>query len=119
MALKRDYRLRQRADFSKIYQNGRKLEGQLFIIYHLKPVERQTGCRIGVTVTKKIGGAVVRNRIRRLIHEAVRGLIPLLQDPVDLVIVARRALLTSTLQDISSSLNRCFNQAKLLDRKRR
>ncbi len=53
-----------------------------------------TAPRFGITVTKKIGGAVTRNRIRRRLREALRGLVPLPARPgYDYVIVARREAL--------------------------
>jgi ribonuclease P protein component len=62
--------------------------------------------RFGFTITKKIGGAVERNRIRRRLKEAVRALQPgLVKAGHDYVVVARRAALTDRFEDLVSALH--------------
>lgn len=54
--------------------------------------ENGSGARIGLTVTKKLGGAVVRNRIRRRLRAAAREVFPVMATPgADYVLVARMA----------------------------
>jgi ribonuclease P protein component len=61
--------------------------------------------RFGFTITKKIGGAVERNRIRRRLKEAVRGLQADLAKPDhNYVVVARRSALTDRFQDLEAAL---------------
>lgn len=64
------------------------------------------GPRFGFTITKKIGGAVERNRIRRRLKEAVKGLRSELVKPGhDYVVVARRSVLTDRFQDLEAALS--------------
>lgn len=63
--------------------------------------------RIGLTVTKKHGNAVERNRIRRRLRAAVRDALPPIARPgFDYVIVARRAVLTAPFADILNDIER-------------
>jgi ribonuclease P protein component len=63
-------RLRRRADFLRVAKGGRWHTGAMTIQSTLSG--RQDGARIGFTLTRKVGNAVVRNRARRRLKEAVR-----------------------------------------------
>ena len=84
----KEMRLRQRVDYLAIQAGGRKLHGR----HVLAMVRKQPGVsphgRLGLTVTKKVGNAVVRNRIKRLLREWMRlnGWVPA---GWDLVLVAK------------------------------
>jgi ribonuclease P protein component len=60
--------------------------------------------RLGITTTKKIGTAVVRNRTRRLVREAFRRNRALFPEGVDLVVVAKRSAAESTARDVESAI---------------
>lgn len=80
--------LRDNRAFRQVYQAGRRAAGPLFVIYTFtQEVPRPP--RLGLSVNRKVGNAVVRNRVRRLIKESFR-----LTPPVsgrDYVVVARQA----------------------------
>jgi ribonuclease P protein component len=64
---------------------------------------RADGPRFGFTVTKKLGGAVTRNRMRRRLKEVIRGLAPgLARDDFDYVVVARQGALTQSFGDLAA-----------------
>jgi ribonuclease P protein component len=106
-------RLRQRADFLAV-ANGARINSSAFTLQSrrrddLGPV------RVGFTVTKKNGNAPERNRIRRRLREAVRGLEAMAMRPHhDYVLVGRRAALTcdfsTMLDDLRSALQRLDRQ---------
>ncbi|MCG3137682.1 MAG: Ribonuclease P protein component [Phycisphaerae bacterium] len=66
----RKFRLIRQTDFSRIYQQRCRQQGQLATIYIAANGLEQ--CRLGLSVGRRLGGAVVRNRHRRLIREAFR-----------------------------------------------
>ncbi|MCX7049811.1 MAG: ribonuclease P protein component [Candidatus Sumerlaeota bacterium] len=83
LAFRRSIRITQRAAYRKIYDVGRKARGRFFICFFAQrpqtaPPEqsesapRHCGIRLGITVTRKLGNAVTRNRIKRLVKEFVR-----------------------------------------------
>jgi ribonuclease P protein component len=64
-------RLRKREEFTRLSLNGKKLVATHFVIISCDPVFSWT--RLGITVSKKVGNAVIRNRIKRLIREFFRN----------------------------------------------
>ncbi len=66
----RGRRLRKRREFLRIYDTGTRLSGRLLVLFVCPG--GGTGPRLGITVTRKAGGAVVRNRLRRRVREAFR-----------------------------------------------
>lgn len=81
-------RLRQRADYVAVQANGKKVHGRHVLAIARKRNDSDLGGRLGLTVTKKVGNAVVRNRIKRLLREWMRlnGWVP---RGWDLVLVAK------------------------------
>jgi ribonuclease P protein component len=98
-ALPKEERLLKRADFLRVYEQGRRIEGRFMTVFIL-PVERPFH-RVGVTATKKaIGKAHDRNRAKRLLRETFRlSRIELaaVGTKYDWVLNARRSLLRSKL----------------------
>jgi ribonuclease P protein component len=65
-------RVRRRGEFREIYDAGRRNRGRLAVVFAAPGAG--DGPRLGITVTKKVGGAVVRNRLRRQVREIFRRL---------------------------------------------
>jgi ribonuclease P protein component len=86
----KEMRLRRRAQFVLVQQTGQKLHGRHIIaLARKRPSDGPLlAGRLGITVTKKVGNAVVRNRIRRLVREWMRlhGWVPA---GWDIVVVAK------------------------------
>jgi len=98
----RSCRLTARRQFLEVYKRGRKARRSSFTIFGLpNDVGR---FRIGLTVTRKIGGAVARNRIKRVLREVFRRHEMKLKPPMDLVVNAQRALLRMPARHIEREL---------------
>jgi ribonuclease P protein component len=104
-------RLRKRAEFLAV-RRGEKRRGRLFV---LEVLDRGDGDlpRVGFTVTKKIGNAVVRNRIRRRLREAVRThAAGDMQPGNDYVIVGREDVLAAPFAEIRNELSRRLKKTR-------
>lgn len=93
-------RLLKRAEFQRVYQNGRRrFTGNMTVFYLRRSdaagavIGKRDQPRIGFTVGKALGGAIERNRIRRRMREAVRTLWHQVEGPVDVVFNPRRSVL--------------------------
>jgi ribonuclease P protein component len=87
LGITKEMRLRQRADFVAVQSQGQKVHGRHVLAIARRQPKPGVG-RVGLTVTKKVGNSVVRNRIRRLLREWLRlhGWIP---RGWDMVLVAK------------------------------
>ena len=88
-------RLSRSSDFQRIYRQGSSTASRFLVLYSFKrPAETGAeGPRLGLSVSKKLGGAVVRNRVKRLLREAFQGCAGHLAEEYDLVVIARPHLL--------------------------
>lgn len=74
MALQRlrpDERLRRPQDYLRCYRKGRRRSGRLLLIYSFED-PASSSARFGLTASRKVGGAVVRNRLKRRVRELFR-----------------------------------------------
>ena len=98
-------RLRRRADF-KAVAGGKRVARQAFVLQALT-VSGNSGDRpprVGFTVTRKTGNAVVRNRIRRRLKAAIAAAVEGLESATDYVVIGRRAALTLQFQRLVTDL---------------
>lgn len=87
----RHARVRKRGEFRRIQSEGRKVHTKHFIvILHPSLNEEAAGTRLGITITKKVGNAVERNRTKRVVREVFRRNHELFPQGVDLVVIAKR-----------------------------
>ena len=104
-------RLRRPEDFRQVWSTGRSWAHSLFILWALP-----NGCnrvRVGITASRKIGNAVVRNRARRLLREAARHLYGHMLAGWDLVLVARASLVEVKEPQVESALRHALGLAGL------
>jgi ribonuclease P protein component len=84
-------RLRSQKDFISLYKNGSRFRGRYFnLVYRPNPLGFS---RLAVVVSKKVGPAVTRNRVKRRIRDLFRRNKGLLAEPMDLIVVTRKEIL--------------------------
>ena len=103
----RENRVRKRAEFLSIQESGVRVSGDC-LVFVLKRREPGEPLRLGITASRRIGGAVQRNRARRLIREAFRAVFSELPGALDLVIIVRRPLGERKLADVLGELRRAL-----------
>lgn len=99
--------VRKRADFELIYKTGFKRSGRLMTMFTR---ERETGpARLGIAATRKMGGAVERNRAKRLVRELFRQNKP--ATATDVVVVPRREILDASFDRIDAEFRSLLSRA--------
>ncbi len=122
--------LRKRADFLRLNRAPRVAVQGLVLQAAPTPVEvgegvgEETGkgeaMRLGLTVTKKIGNAVTRNRVRRRLREAARAVLPVAGRPgYDYVLIARAGALGRSFEDLKGDLERALERVHNPDPRRK
>ena len=105
--------LKRNNDFRRIYSKGRSFGSSVLVTYVLK--NRRGEVRIGITTSKKIGKAVLRNRSRRIIREAYRMIADAVRQGVDLVFVARGKTPFVSSNDILRAMKKELKEAGVLE----
>lgn len=90
--------VRKRAEFERIYQTGFKRHGRLMTLF---TKAREDGvARLGIAATRKMGGAVERNRAKRVVREVFRHHKP--AGAIDVVVIPRRELLDAPYERVEA-----------------
>jgi ribonuclease P protein component len=112
-------KLRVRAEFTQCYTKGRKYHSRYFLLFFLPDTAfcPARGPRLGIAASRKIGTAVRRNRIKRLMREAFRFEREQFPDNTDVVVVVKRGIdisqlkLADILKDIRGVMQRVRREA--------
>ena len=88
--MKKSFRVKKEKDFSAIFKKGKSFSNRKFVIYRLENNEQHF--RVGLSVSKKLGNAVMRNQIKRRIRHILIQHKSQLVEPVDFVVIARKGV---------------------------
>lgn len=104
-------KIKQNYEFRRLYGRGRSFVTPYFVLYALKT--KRNGIRLGITAGKKIGGAVQRNRAKRVITAAFSNCLPHLPCCYDFCIVARSRILNVKSTDVEVQLRLLLTEGGL------
>ena len=113
----RSARLLQHAAFDRVYREGRRIFARNLTAFVRCRGEDETlaGPRVGFTVSRALGGAVERNRMKRRLRAAVRRYLALLDGPVDVVINPKKTLLSAEFASLLLEIEQAFNRIRQND----
>lgn len=103
MKLKNTQPIKLNRDFRRLYAKGKSVAGG-FVVVYARRTSRNIN-RVGFTVSKSLGNAVVRNRTKRLMRESYRLMEDKLDTGYDMIIVARNRAAGKTYEQISKDLS--------------
>ncbi|GAB7232191.1 ribonuclease P protein component [Facklamia hominis] len=113
--MKKKYRVKSDKDYQKVFHQGQSIANRQLVIYqYSKP--NQEYFRVGLSVGKKIGNAVVRNQIKRYLRQAVFELREVIQPDLDFLLIARKDIVGRPYQEVKSSVIHVMNLAGIIDR---
>jgi ribonuclease P protein component len=113
--VQRNFRLTRSEDFKRVRRDGKSYAHPLVVLIALNSENNEhSRVRVGVAAGKSVGTAIIRNRTKRLLREAMRTLLPNIASNLDLVLIARPALGSATLADTQHALRNLFQRAKIL-----
>jgi len=108
--MRREERLTKRKDFETVYKKGRSWANNLLV---LRALPNEVGAsRYGFAVGKRLGGAVVRNRVKRRLREGAR-LTPV-RDGWDIVLIARQHAVDTDYHTLKRAMEELLARAQLL-----
>ena len=111
--MKREDSLKRKKEFRYTYRTGKATQHKYFSCIVAR---RKAGpSRIGISVNKKQGNSVTRNRIKRRLREAVTPFIPHIKEGYNIIFVARRGIPEAEFIKLTEMVRDALNQSKLLD----
>lgn len=104
-------RLRRNKSFQAVYRSGKSYANRQLVLYVLPQRGRER--RVGFAAGKRLGCAVVRNRVKRLLREAYRLEQHRLVNGVDLILVGRQSLVSESLPAVTAALRHLCARANI------
>ena len=109
--MKRDQRLRSPADFRRVRELARRGSAHPLLVLYAVPNDVGR-TRVGITVSGRVGSAVVRNRVRRRLRAALDERFPQLPAGADVVLVARTSSAQATYAELCAALDSVIHRAR-------
>jgi len=114
MKLPRSRRITLRSDFHRIRTSGQSLQGKFLVLGYLADDTLTEPFRLGLITTKRLGGAVVRNRVRRRLRGIIHRTGERITEPHWLVLIARSAAATASSEELEKEWKWLLHRAPLM-----
>lgn len=110
--MKKEFRIKKNEEFSRVFNEGKSVANRQFVLYFLRK-EEQKHFRIGLSVSKRVGNAVTRNRIKRIIRVVFHELKEELKGEYDFVVIARQPTAKMNYHEMKKSLHHVLKLARV------
>ena len=110
--MKRDQRLRKAAEFQRVRERAPRGWPHPLLVVYVAPNELDH-TRVGISVSRRVGNAVVRNRVRRRIREVLRARLERLPSGLDMVVIARPPSAAATWAELNQAIDSVLQRAGL------
>ena len=107
--MKTIYRVRKNEEFSQIISLKHSSANAFFVVYTSD--RKEDHARVGISVSKKLGNAVVRNKIKRQVREMVKACVDFESCPKDLIIIVRKPYLNRSFSQNTNDLEKAIKKA--------
>ncbi|TCT24628.1 ribonuclease P protein component [Melghiribacillus thermohalophilus] len=115
--MRKAYRIKKNEEFQEVFQKGKSFANRQLVLFYL-PKHDQVHFRVGLSVGKKLGNAVVRNRIKRYLRQAFMEMEEELKQEYDFVVIARRAAVDQDYHQLKKSLAHVLKRTNMFKRKK-
>lgn len=105
--MKKEHRVKKNDDISLIFKQGKSVANKQFVLYMLEKKD-QGHLRLAVSVSKKLGNAVTRNKVKRLMRESVHQLSDDLKQTYDYLLIARKPSVDMDFHEMKKSISHVF-----------
>ncbi|HLR21681.1 MAG TPA: ribonuclease P protein component [Tissierellaceae bacterium] len=109
--MEKRYRLRKNIEFRKIYDHGKNYWNRNLVLYVKRNKLKKT--RVGYTITKKVGNAVTRNRLRRRMKEIYRLNYSDIKEGYDLIFICKKNTVNLSYKELESSMVHIMKMARV------
>lgn len=109
--MQKKYRLKSGRVFNYLHKRGSSVANKRLVLVY---APSKYPLKVGFIVSKKVGKATVRNKVRRRLREVFRALIPFIDQNTNYVVIARAECASSTFAEIANALLIAFNKADAL-----
>ncbi|SDJ55849.1 ribonuclease P protein component [Salimicrobium halophilum] len=113
--MKKAYRIKKNKEFQNVFKNGKSFANRQLVLYYLQ--KDQPHFRIGLSVSKRIGNAVMRNQVKRYLRQAFHELEEDVKADYDLVVIARKPVNTMDYHEIKKSLQHVLKRSGVMKKK--
>lgn len=111
--MKKSYRVKKEKEFQAVFEQKQSCANRRFVVYVLEKPE-QKHFRVGISVGKKIGNAVIRNAVKRKIRTSIYQLKESIDPFCDFIIIARPGVEQLTAEEVQSNVTHVLKLAKIL-----
>lgn len=108
--MRKEYRVRKNEEFADIMKHKRYLTSHAFVLYFKK--KKENNARIGISVSKKLGNAVVRNKIKRQVRMMVQQMYHF-QEDFDTIIIVRIKYKEENYENNKKDLERLYKKVRI------